>query len=67
MYIDELQKEKDALEKRLQDIIGQELDGFAKKTGVSIEDVSVYLITVGEYGEKRKEYILGNVSCKIAF
>lgn len=67
MNIDELQNEKDALEKRLQTLISKELDGFSNKTGVSIENVSVYLITVGEYGERREKYILGSVSCKIAF
>lgn len=67
MNIDELQKEVDALESRLQDFISRELDNFSHDTGVCIKRVNVDLYGFGVVGEKREKYILNRVSCEIAF
>jgi hypothetical protein len=67
MNIDELQYEKERLEKRLRDVIGAELERFTIVTGVYVESVYVQMVRFGVVNEKRDKHILGDVSCKIVF
>ena len=67
MELKELKEECIKLEGDLAVEIGKLVSAFRQKTGASIENVSVYMSRVTTYGDSQEEYIVSNVSCKVAF
>lgn len=67
MNIKQVKEEIVKLEGSLAVEIANQINAFREKTGVSIESVYVNMLDVQSFGDKQAEYIVGNVSCKIAF
>jgi len=63
----ELKEEKIKLEGDLAVEVAKLIEAFRQKTGVSVENVSVYMSRVTTYGDPLEQYVVSNVSCKIAF
>lgn len=61
MNIQELQSERDALQKRLRSIIQSELDQFQNKTGVGVNSVSTYLVSFQAISGTKATYIINKV------
>jgi len=67
MDIKELKIEQMKAEGAISDAVQKILKEFHTKTGVSIESVSVSLVGFQTIDKEVDEYIVRNVSCKIAF
>ena len=63
----ELKEEKTKLEGDLAVEIAKLVEAFRQKTGVSVENVSVYMSRVTTYGDSLEQYVVSNVSFKIPF
>ncbi len=61
MNIQELQAERDALQKRLRSYIQEELRSFRIQTGVGISSVNVHLVHLQEIGWSINDYIVDEV------
>ena len=66
MNLEELKYEKSKLESELAIEVSKLVEVFHKKTGVSIEGVSVYMSCVTAHGDSLEQYIVSGVSCDIA-
>ena len=60
----ELKEEKTKLEGDLAVEIAKLVEAFRQKTGVSVENVSVYMSRVTTYGDSLEQYVVSNVSFK---
>ena len=67
MDVVELKDKRIELEGNIALQVAELVSKFRKETGISIENVSVYMARVTAMGDSQEEYIVGNVSCKIAF
>lgn len=65
MNIDEIQTAKEHLEQRIHEFITRETNNFRDETGLSIESIDLNMIELSIIGEKKKKYILEEVSCRI--
>lgn len=66
MDVVEIKNKRIELERNIALRVGELIDKFRKETGVSIENVSVCMECVTAMGDSQDEYIISNVSCKIA-
>ncbi len=67
MDVVELKDKRIELEGKIALQVAELVSKFRKETGISIENVSVYMARVTAMGDSQEEYIVSNVSCKIAF
>ena len=67
MDVVELKDKRIELEGNIALQVAELVSKFRKETGISIENVSVYMARVTAMGDSQEEYIVSNVSCKIAF
>ncbi len=66
MDIVELKEKRIELESKITLQVAELVSEFRKETGISIENVSVYMAQVTSMIDTQEEYIVSNVSCKIA-
>ena len=67
MDVVELKDKRIELEGNIALQVAELVSKFRKETGISIENVSVYMARVTAMGDSQEEYIVSSVSCKIAF
>lgn len=67
MDIQELQLERDALQKRLRAKIQEELSHFYNATGIHVDSVSVYLQSVWTISKVKPDYFVQEVSVDLDF
>lgn len=65
MNIQELQAERDALEKRLRKYIQSELQQFQEYTKIGMSSINILLIDVKEIYGTKVEYLVNNVQVEL--
>lgn len=61
MNIQELQSERDALQRKLREYIHKELFAFQEKTGVSVDSVYVDMVSYQQLLFEKPKYYVSNV------